>query len=110
MRTILDYFTRMRFCDAQGQLELSSSAPASAPPPGYLPWFAHPGRKTRGVRIVFGHWAALDGRADTSNVYALDTGCVWGRKLTLMRLDDGRRFDCPCAAIQARRAKHVDQS
>jgi bis(5'-nucleosyl)-tetraphosphatase (symmetrical) len=110
MRAILDYFTRMRFCDAAGQLELSSTAPANSPPVGYLPWFAHPERRTRDVRIVFGHWAALDGQADASNVYALDTGCVWGRKLTLMRLDDGRRFDCSCASEAAKKASHVDQS
>jgi bis(5'-nucleosyl)-tetraphosphatase (symmetrical) len=110
LRTILDSFTRMRFCDASGQLELTSSAPANTPPPGYLPWFAHPERKTRDVRIVFGHWAALDGRAQASNVYPLDTGCVWGRALTLMRLEDGRRFDCSCASIRARRGNHVDPS
>jgi bis(5'-nucleosyl)-tetraphosphatase (symmetrical) len=110
MRTILDYFTRMRFCDASGQLELTSTAPAREPPPGYLPWFAHPGRKTRGVRIVFGHWAALDGHAEAENVFALDTGCVWGRKLTLMRLGDDKRFDCSCAGVAARKASHVHQS
>jgi bis(5'-nucleosyl)-tetraphosphatase (symmetrical) len=110
MRTILDCFTRMRFCDASGRLELTSTAPAREPPAGFLPWFAHPERKTRDVRIVFGHWAALDGHAAAGNVFALDTGCVWGRKLTLMRLDDARRFDCSCAAFGAKRAGHVDES
>jgi bis(5'-nucleosyl)-tetraphosphatase (symmetrical) len=110
MRTILDYFTRMRFCDANGRLELAANGPAEQPPVGYLPWFAHPARKTRAVRIVFGHWAALDGRAQADNVYALDTGCVWGRTLTFMRLPDGRRFDCSCASARARKAGHVDES
>jgi bis(5'-nucleosyl)-tetraphosphatase (symmetrical) len=110
MRTILDYFTRMRFCDASGRLELTSTAPAHEPPPGFLPWFAHPQRKTRDVPIVFGHWAALDGHSGTDNVHALDTGCVWGRALTLMRLGDERRFDCSCAGFGARRAGHVDES
>ncbi len=110
MRTILDSFTRMRFCDDSGRLELTSTAPAHEPPPGFLPWFAHPARKTAAVRILFGHWAALDGHAAADNVYALDTGCVWGRRLTLLRLEDARRFDCSCAELGARRAGHVDES
>lgn len=109
MRTILDYFTRMRFCDASGRLELTSTSPAHEPPAGFLPWFAHRERKTRDVRIVFGHWAALDGHAAADNVYALDTGCVWGRKLTLMRLEDARRFDCSCAGLGPR-GSNVDES
>jgi bis(5'-nucleosyl)-tetraphosphatase (symmetrical) len=97
-REALDYFTRMRFCDAEGRLELKSNGGADKAPRGYLPWFAHPARKTRGVRIVFGHWAALQGEANAPNVYALDTGCVWGRELTLMRLEDGQRMSCACGS------------
>jgi bis(5'-nucleosyl)-tetraphosphatase (symmetrical) len=74
--------------------------PAEKAPAGYLPWFAHTERKTRDVRLLFGHWAALQGQAAADNVFALDTGCVWGRALTMMRLEDGRKFtlSCSCAA------------
>lgn len=95
-RVIVSYFTRMRVCTADGRLDLAFKGPAEQPPPGFLPWFAYPERKTRGERVVFGHWAALRGRADAENVFALDTGCVWGATLTMMRLEDGIRFSCPC--------------
>lgn len=97
-RVIVSYFTRMRVCTAEGRLNLSFKGTAEQTPPGFLPWFSHPWRKTRDERIVFGHWAALDGRVEEPNVFALDTGCAWGRTLTLMRLGDGRRFTCPCVS------------
>ena len=54
---------------------------------GYAPWFSHASRKTRNVKLIFGHWAALEGQCDEPNVFALDTGCVWGNALTLRNLD-----------------------
>lgn len=95
-RVIISYFTRMRVCTPGGRLELAFKGTPEEAPPGYLPWFAHAQRRTRDVRIIFGHWAALHGHADAPNVYALDTGCSWGRTLTLMRLGDDRRFECEC--------------
>ena len=86
----------MRFCTAEGQLDLDNkSAPADANR-GFAPWFAHARRRAADTPIVFGHWAALDGRADTPNVHALDTGCVWGGRLRALRLDDGALFHCGC--------------
>ena len=96
-RVIVSYFTRMRVCTADGRMDLAYKGPAERAPRGYLPWFAHTTRKTRDVRILFGHWAALDGKADATNVFALDTGCAWGRELTMMRLEDGCKFVQPCS-------------
>jgi bis(5'-nucleosyl)-tetraphosphatase (symmetrical) len=96
-RVIVSYLTRMRVCTADGRMNLAYKGPANQAPSGFLPWFAHPERKTRDVRILFGHWAALQGQADAENVFALDTGCVWGRALTMLRLSDGRKFACPCS-------------
>lgn len=96
LRVIVSYFTSMRVCTASGRLDLAFKGTPDRTPAGYLPWFAHPRRGTRAERIVFGHWAALDGRVSEPNVFALDTGCAWGRALTLMRLDDGQRFSCSC--------------
>jgi bis(5'-nucleosyl)-tetraphosphatase (symmetrical) len=96
-RVIVSYFTRMRVCTAGGRMDLVYKGPAERAPAGYLPWFAHADRKTRDVRLLFGHWAALQGQADAENVFALDTGCVWGRELTMMRLEDGRKFTHSCA-------------
>jgi bis(5'-nucleosyl)-tetraphosphatase (symmetrical) len=99
-RVIVSYFTRMRVCTPSGVLDLRFKGPADQAPPGHLPWFAHSARKTANERIVFGHWAALEGKVDAANVFALDTGCAWGRSLTLMRLDDERRFSCPCVSLR----------
>lgn len=96
VRVILSYFTRMRVCTPAGRMDLGFKGEASASPPGHAPWFAHAERKTAGVPIVFGHWAALRGVAPAPNVFALDTGCAWGECLTLMRLADRRRFACSC--------------
>ncbi len=96
LRLITNYLTRMRICTAEGQLLSSFQGRAEEAPPGYRAWFAHPGRKTRQQRILFGHWAALQGQADAENVYALDTGCVWGHRLRCLRLEDERSFEYNC--------------
>lgn len=98
-RLITNYFTRMRYCTADGKLELTTKASAEESlPGGYKPWFSHPERKTREEKIIFGHWAALEGKASEDNVFAMDTGYVWGGALTLMRLDDGERFSAKAPA------------
>ncbi|NQD92885.1 symmetrical bis(5'-nucleosyl)-tetraphosphatase [Pseudomonas sp. CrR25] len=96
LRVITNYLTRMRFCTADGTLDLKSKEGLDSAPPGYAPWFSHTHRKTRGQRIVFGHWAALEGRCEEPGLYALDTGCVWGGALTLMNIDSGERHRCDC--------------
>lgn len=96
LRVITNYFTRMRFCTADGTLDLKSKEGVDTAPPGYAPWFSHPGRKTRGQKIIFGHWAALEGKCDEPGLYALDTGCVWGGAMTLLNVDSGERISCSC--------------
>jgi bis(5'-nucleosyl)-tetraphosphatase (symmetrical) len=96
LRFITNSFTRIRFCDAQGRLNLTVKESAEKAPPGYLPWFAMPSRKSQQVRILFGHWAALRGHADGINIFPLDGGCVWGGCLLAMRLEDGKRFQIAC--------------
>lgn len=98
LRLITNYFTRMRFCSAEGELELQTKESADAAPIGFAPWFSFAERKTRAQKIIFGHWAALEGRTNIKNVYALDTGCVWGGSLTALRLEDERKFSCDCLA------------
>ncbi|WP_207063626.1 symmetrical bis(5'-nucleosyl)-tetraphosphatase [Motiliproteus sp. SC1-56] len=92
LRLITNYLTRMRFCDADSTLELTTKTGPQAPPPGFAPWYSLTGRRDPGTRLLFGHWASLEGRASAAGVYALDTGCVWGGPLTALRLEDQARF------------------
>jgi bis(5'-nucleosyl)-tetraphosphatase (symmetrical) len=86
----------MRFCKADGTLDLKTKEGVGSAPPGYLPWFNHKQRKTAGQKIIFGHWAALEGRCDAPGVTALDTGCVWGGAMTLLNVDSGESHRCDC--------------
>lgn len=93
LRSITNYCTRMRFCDPQGRLDLNCKTGINDAPQGLAAWFTLPNRAAAGDKILFGHWAALEGdTGDIKNVYALDTGCVWGEKLTAMRLEDEQIF------------------
>jgi bis(5'-nucleosyl)-tetraphosphatase (symmetrical) len=86
-RLTINVLTRLRFCTADGRIDLKHKGkPDSAPRP-WLPWFRVPGRASRDVRTVFGHWSAL-GLLREPGVLALDTGCVWGGALTAVNLDD----------------------
>lgn len=97
-RLITNYFTRMRFCNAEGELELATKESAAAAPEGFSPWFSFLQRKTRHQRILFGHWAALEGQTNIPNAIALDTGCVWGGYLSALCLETGHFTRCACLA------------
>ncbi|MBF8777472.1 symmetrical bis(5'-nucleosyl)-tetraphosphatase [Pseudomonas fulva] len=97
LRVITNYLTRMRFCTAEGKLEFKSKEGLDSAPKGYKPWFAHKGRRSRHVKIIFGHWAALQGQVKEAGVIALDTGCVWGGSMTLYNVDNGQYHHCDCA-------------
>lgn len=91
LRAITNYFTRMRYCKKGGRLDLKNKTLLA--PKGFKPWFKHPRPEDQELTILFGHWASLGGKTGkVTNVHALDTGCVWGRKLTLLRLEDMQRF------------------
>ena len=85
LRVIVNAFTRLRFCTAQGVMEFESKDSSSAAPEGFMPWFDVPDRRTGGVPIAFGHWSTL-GAVQRNDLQALDTGCVWGGCLTAARI------------------------
>lgn len=95
LRFITNCLTRLRFCDIKGNLELTSKGVRTTSN-NYFPWFKLPNRLSKDLNILFGHWAALQGQTNESNVFALDTGCVWGRCLTAMRLEDKVRISINC--------------
>jgi bis(5'-nucleosyl)-tetraphosphatase (symmetrical) len=105
IRALVNVFTRLRFVDAQGRMDLKTKT--DVPETGYVSWFsawqpgnAHETGVSKGSsagprqRILFGHWASLGLRVMTQAV-CLDSGAVWGRRLTAMRLDDGTLFSVP---------------
>ncbi len=99
LRFIANCLTRLRYLDAEGRLVLrAKGSPKKAQSKALIPWFEAPGARWRGSRIVFGHWSTL-GFFNNADVTGLDTGCVWGDRLTALRLDvpDARPVQVACA-------------
>ena len=86
LRAITNAMTRMRVCTPEGALEFDFKGELQDIPAGYLPWFDVQSRKSQDAQIICGHWSAL-GLQQRSNIFALDTGCLWGGKLTSMCLE-----------------------
>ncbi len=102
LRFIVNCFTRLRFCNAGGELDLTTKGAPGTQPPGFMPWFQAPGRLSAGLHILFGHWSTV-GEVNGHNVHALDTGCVWGGNLTALRLDgddSGSYYCVSCPGAQ----------
>lgn len=91
VRVIINGFTRLRYCDAQGRMDLRPKMKPGGQPSGLIPWFQVPGRRNQTLRVVFGHWSTL-GLWDADGVLGLDSGCLWGERLTAVRLDSGPVF------------------
>ncbi len=91
-RIITNYFTRMRLVDAKGVMDFSHKGALEDAPKGLSPWFAFERPQPVRQKILFGHWAALEGCTGDERFIGLDTGCVWGRRLTALRLEDGEFF------------------
>ncbi len=97
LRVITNYFTRMRFCRADGELDFNNKL-TTIDKPGFKPWFYYRQHIACNEKIIFGHWAALEGKTNTNNIFALDTGCVWGQNLTLMNLETQQLHRCSCTS------------
>ena len=104
LRVIVNALTRLRFCSADGVMDFESTESASAAPPGLMPWFDVPGRRTAGTVMAFGHWSTL-GWLNRSDLLGLDTGCVWGGCLSAVRfgatLADRELLQVHCEQAQA---------
>jgi bis(5'-nucleosyl)-tetraphosphatase (symmetrical) len=95
LRAITNYFTRLRLVDDAGCMEFAHKGTLAEAPPGWHPWYELRARRPLGARLVFGHWAALEGHTGHDDIVALDTGCVWGRSLTALCLDSGELTSIP---------------
>lgn len=85
-RAIINIFTRMRYCSTRGRIAFNEKGAPGTQVPGLYPWYAVPGRAERDLKIVCGHWSTL-GLFIGHGVHAIDTGAVWGGKLTALQLD-----------------------
>jgi len=99
LRVITNALTRVRFCTPAGTMEFDSKEGFENGPKGYVPWFKTPKRKTQDTLIYFGHWSTL-GLLRYQNVIGLDTGCVWGGKLTAMEIPDSGKASKKLEMIQ----------
>lgn len=99
LRCIVNALTRIRYCTSDGAMELSNKEAFGSHLAGYTPWFDMPGRATADTPIVFGHWSTM-GLILRPNLIGLDTGCVWGGKLTALRLGDRAIEQVACPQYQ----------
>ena len=98
-RCIINAFTRMRFCSADGLMDFNNKDGTKEAPDGLLPWFDVPDRKSSDCTVVFGHWSTL-GLVLRPNLISLDTGCVWGGKLSAVSLQDHSVIQIACPQQQ----------
>jgi bis(5'-nucleosyl)-tetraphosphatase (symmetrical) len=99
LRFIVNCFTRMRYCDVNGKLDFVNNSAPGTQPKHLLPWFEIPKRKNAAMKIIFGHWSTL-GYYAGENCYGIDSGCLWGGRLTALKLTGKIKrlcVDCPCA-------------
>ena len=89
----MNALTRLRLCDEHGRMEFETKDDAAAAPPGFMPWFDVPERQTAGHPIAFGHWSTLR-NVSRADVLPLDSGCVWGGRLSAARLQPVGPTDC----------------
>ncbi len=105
-RFMINCFTRMRFVTEDGRLDLNTKCAPGEQAQGLYPWYQAPGRRSADEHILFGHWST-EGQSEgvnfsDHNVYALDTGCVWGGTLTAFRMDeDGGWTTVDCQGCMA---------
>ena len=93
IRCIVNYLTRMRLTDAEGRLEYSFKDALDDPmPQGFKPWFEFESQAAQTHQILFGHWAALNGKTISNKIQNVDGGCVWGNQLMAFRLEDQQMF------------------
>jgi bis(5'-nucleosyl)-tetraphosphatase (symmetrical) len=85
-RSIINIFTRMRYCSPRGKIAFDEKGAPGTQAPGLYPWYEVPGHAVRDLKIVCGHWSTL-GLFIGHGVHAIDTGAVWGGKLTALQID-----------------------
>lgn len=94
LRLTINVLTRMRMLSDDGALDFDHKGRPDEAPRELTPWFELP-RASGSTAVVFGHWSAL-GLMLRDDLIALDSGCVWGRQLSAVRLEDRALFQIDC--------------
>jgi bis(5'-nucleosyl)-tetraphosphatase (symmetrical) len=102
LRLITNAMTRLRACTKAGEMDFKFKGKPEDMPEGLVPWFEAPGRRSADTTIVFGHWSAM-GLQQRPNLFALDSGCLWGGQLTALRLEDQTLFQVDCSPLDTPR-------
>ncbi|MGR3807392.1 Bis(5'nucleosyl)-tetraphosphatase, ApaH [Pasteurella testudinis DSM 23072] len=92
LRYIINVFTRMRFCYADHRLDFACKTTLAEAPADLFPWYELDNATYQQQPILFGHWASLVGEPMPKGIYALDSGCVWGNYMTMLRWEDQQFF------------------
>ncbi len=98
LRVITNAMTRLRLCSHEGVMDFDFKGELANVPDGLVPWFDVKNRCSQTQQVVFGHWSAL-GLQHRNNVFSLDTGCLWGGKLTAMHLETQAIIQVPCSDL-----------
>jgi bis(5'-nucleosyl)-tetraphosphatase (symmetrical) len=101
LRVVINAMTRLRMVDDDGAMVLRYKGEPGDASDEWTPWFDVPGRRSRDHAVVCGHWSAL-GLCVREDLLALDSGCVWGRSLTAVRLEDRKLFEVRCPEREGR--------
>jgi bis(5'-nucleosyl)-tetraphosphatase (symmetrical) len=92
VRFITNALTRMRYCDDDNSLDMICKLPVAEAPDELIPWFNANNRKPISETILHGHWAALNASDVIDGVVSLDTGCVWGGRLSAWCIEEKRWY------------------
>ena len=101
LRVIINAMTRLRVCDEDGAMVLGFKGEPGEAADEWTPWFDFPGRRSLDHTVVCGHWSAF-GVCVREDLASLDSGCVWGRSLTAIRLEDRCLFEVRCPGTEGR--------
>lgn len=104
-RIIINSFTRMRCVDIDNKLLLDYKRHPNQAPKGYIPWYEKI-KNPNNTKIFFGHWAAHQGDLQHKNIFALDTGCVYGGKLTAYCIENNTKYSIDSVEVAGAKFKN----
>jgi bis(5'-nucleosyl)-tetraphosphatase (symmetrical) len=100
IRFAVNALTRMRYLNADGQLDLQVKEDIQNAPAGLSPWYQDARILRLPFTVVYGHWSTQGLQMHPTTI-GLDTGCVWGGALSAVHLPSRRLLQVAGQAYQA---------